>query len=100
MRLLLGLLRHGEDSSSTTPTLLPLLLTPAADSCRCPLPLPCRYDAGGAAMAAEALSRPGGGGRNDRRITLAQIKEEGLGMGEKPDWVTVCGGAWWGGGGR
>jgi replication factor A1 len=47
-------------------------------------------------MAAEALSRPGGGGRNDRRITLAQIKEEGLGMGEKPDWVTVSGGASWG----
>ena len=85
----------------------------------------CRYDSGGATMVAEALSRPSGG-RNDRRITLAQvggrrqpltagwcrcgssrlpvvcramappcrllpvqIKDEGLGLGEKPDWVLV-----------
>lgn len=41
-------------------------------------------------MAAEALSRQGGGGgRSDRRVTIAQIKEEGLGFGEKPDWVQV-----------
>lgn len=50
------------------------------------------YDAGGAALAAESLSRQGGGGgRTDRRITIAQIKEEGLGMGEKPDWVLLSG---------
>lgn len=48
------------------------------------------YDSGGATMVAEALSRPSGG-RNDRRITLAQIKDEGLGLGEKPDWVLVSG---------
>lgn len=52
------------------------------------LPRPAQ---GGAAVAAEALSRQGAG-KSDRRICLAQIKEEGLGMGEKPDWVqaTVC----------
>jgi hypothetical protein len=49
----------------------------------------CRYDQGGASTAVEALSRVGGGGRNDRRITLSQIKDEGLGMGEKPEWVVV-----------
>lgn len=53
----------------------------------------CRYDHGGAAQAAEALSRQGGGGRSDRRVCIAQIKEEGLGLGEKPDYVLV-GGAW------
>lgn len=47
------------------------------------------YDQGGHAQAADALSRQGGGGRADRRICLAQIKEEGLGQGEKPDWVAV-----------
>lgn len=70
----------------------------------CP-PLPrsttCRYDQGGHAQAADALSRQGGGGRADRRICLAQIKEEGLGQQDKPDWVAVsgarerwCWGAW------
>lgn len=48
------------------------------------------YDSGGATMAAEALSKPGGG-RSDRRLTLAQIKDENLGMGDKPDWVQVAG---------
>lgn len=47
------------------------------------------WDQGGAAAPAEALSRQGGGPRSDRRITLAQIKEDGLGLGEKPDWVMV-----------
>ncbi|KAL4425850.1 hypothetical protein ABPG75_009866 [Micractinium tetrahymenae] len=50
------------------------------------------YDQGGATMEAAALSRQGGGGgRSDRRVTIAQIKEEGLGFGEKPDWVQVAG---------
>jgi replication factor A1 len=44
-------------------------------------------------MAAEALSKPGGG-RSDRRLTLAQIKDENLGMGDKPDWVQVRADKW------
>lgn len=68
-----------------------LALTPELSA-----PPPCRYDQGGATVAAEALSRQGGGGgRSDRRVTIAQIKDEGLGFGEKPDWVQVGG---WGGG--
>lgn len=55
--------------------------------------LSCRYDSGGATMAAEALSKPGGG-RSDRRLTLAQIKDENLGMGDKPDWVQVRADKW------
>lgn len=51
---------------------------------------PRRYDGGGAAQASEALSRAGaGGGRADRRVTLAQIGEEGLGLGGAPAWVQV-----------
>eukprot|EP00887_Chlorella_sp_A99_P004696 scaffold4.g4696.t1 len=50
------------------------------------------YDAGGAAGPAEALSRGGGGGgRADRRVTLAQIKDERLGMdGSAPVWATCA----------
>jgi replication factor A1 len=47
------------------------------------------YDNGGATMAAQALSSArAGSGRSDRRICTALIKNEGLGMGEKPDYVS------------
>ncbi|KFM22959.1 Replication protein A 70 kDa DNA-binding subunit [Auxenochlorella protothecoides] len=48
------------------------------------------YDQGGCAQAAAALSKPsGGGGRADRRVTLSQIADEGLGLGGQPAWVQV-----------
>lgn len=48
------------------------------------------YASGGASAAPAALSRPGaGGGRADRRVTLSQIAEEGLGLGGSPAWVSV-----------
>lgn len=51
---------------------------------------PSRYDQGGCAQAAAALSKPsGGGGRADRRVTLSQIADEGLGLGGQPAWVQV-----------
>lgn len=44
--------------------------------------------------------RMGGGGRQDRRVCLAQIKSEGLGTSGQADWVQVCVCfAWVGGGG-
>jgi replication factor A1 len=33
-------------------------------------------------------------GRTDVRTTIAQIKEEGMGKSEKPDWITVMGTVW------
>ncbi len=43
-----------------------------------------RYDSGGGAAAPVSTltsGASGGGGRNERRVTLAMIKEEGLGAG-------------------
>ena len=55
-----------------------------------------RFDSGGAAAAPTALTgASAGGGRSDRRVTLALIKDEGIGMGA-PAYVQVrsrmCGG--------
>ncbi|KAG0598564.1 hypothetical protein M758_12G084200 [Ceratodon purpureus] len=47
------------------------------------------FDRGGRDSVAVSLSREGGGGRVDQRKTVASIKDEGLGRGDKPDWVTV-----------
>ncbi len=41
---------------------------------------------------ANALSGSGsGGGGGNRRCVLSSIKDEELGHGEKPDWITVRG---------
>jgi replication factor A1 len=40
-------------------------------------------------QAVESLTKAGGGGGPAPRKTLKQVKEEGLGMGEKPDYVEV-----------
>ncbi|KAI3859373.1 hypothetical protein MKX03_010858 [Papaver bracteatum] len=49
------------------------------------------FDRGGKDTAALSISRDPsqGGPRNEIRKTVAQIKNEGLGRGEKPDWVTL-----------
>lgn len=48
------------------------------------------YDNGGAAVAAHALSSGRvGGGRVDRRVSMAQIRSEGLGLGGHTAWVQV-----------
>ncbi len=50
----------------------------------------CRYDSGGAAAGVTTLtSGGGGGGKADRRITLAMIKDEGMGAGGATSWVQV-----------
>ncbi|CAN8268437.1 unnamed protein product [Cochlearia groenlandica] len=52
------------------------------------------FDHGGKDIASSSISRdtmPGGGSRNEIRKTVSQIKEEGLGRSDKPDWVTVKG---------
>eukprot|EP00958_Prasinococcus_capsulatus_P024127 scaffold3734_cov425-Prasinococcus_capsulatus_cf.AAC.5 len=48
---------------------------------------------GGRTMRGESISntRSGGGGMRDRRVTVSQIKDEGLGMSGKPDYVIVKG---------
>jgi hypothetical protein len=51
-----------------------------------------RYDGGGAALAPAPLSERGGGGggRQDRRVCMAQIRDEGLGQtAGQADWVQV-----------
>ena len=52
----------------------------------------CRYDSGGAAAGVTTLTSGsgGGGGKADRRITLAMIKDEGLGTAGANAWVQVC----------
>ena len=40
-------------------------------------------------MNALSSGRGGGGGFSDRRTTMSAIKDEGLGMSEKPDWIVV-----------
>lgn len=51
----------------------------------------CRYDDGGAAAGVTTLTSGSGsaGGRSDRRITLAMIKDEGLGSAGAQAWVQV-----------
>lgn len=53
----------------------------------------CRFDsAGGAAAPVSALtsgSASVGGGKSDRRVTLATIKEESLGTNSTNAWVQV-----------
>lgn len=53
--------------------------------------LPFRFDQGGGNMQVAPLSErgAGGGGRQDRRITLGQIKDEALGTSGQADWVQV-----------
>jgi replication factor A1 len=47
------------------------------------------FDREGKHTASVSLSREGGGGRVDQRKSVASIKDEGLGRGDKPDWITV-----------
>ncbi|KAK2645259.1 hypothetical protein Ddye_020454 [Dipteronia dyeriana] len=50
------------------------------------------FDRGGKNAASVSISREftvGGSSKNDIRKTVSQIKDEGLGRSEKPDWVTV-----------
>ena len=51
-----------------------------------------RYDSGGAAAGVTTLTSGGGGGggKADRRITLAMIKDEGMGTAGATAWVQVC----------
>lgn len=52
----------------------------------------CRFtQGGGATMPVTQLSGTagGGGGRQDRRVTLSQIEDEGLGMQGQAEWVHV-----------
>lgn len=43
----------------------------------------------GKSIAAPSISRDSPMGRTDVRKTVSQIKDEGLGRSEKPDWITV-----------
>ncbi|CAE5975257.1 unnamed protein product [Arabidopsis arenosa] len=50
------------------------------------------FDHGGKETASFSISRdtmPGGVSRNEIRKSVSQIKEEGLGRSDKPDWITV-----------
>uniref|UniRef100_A0A0D9VLR4 Replication protein A subunit n=1 Tax=Leersia perrieri TaxID=77586 RepID=A0A0D9VLR4_9ORYZ len=49
------------------------------------------FDGGGRDASTQSISRDftPAASRNEVRKTVAQIKDEGLGMGDKPDWVTV-----------
>lgn len=49
------------------------------------------FDRGGKDVASQSISRDivPGGSKNEIRKTLSQIKDEGLGRSDKPDWVTV-----------
>lgn len=42
-------------------------------------------------MQVAALSARGGGGRQDRRVTMGQIRAEGLGQSGQAEWVQVRG---------
>lgn len=52
---------------------------------------PCRYDGGGAQQPAQALSdqRNSGSSRVERRCTLGQITDEGMGSNGQPAYVQV-----------
>uniref|UniRef100_A0A0A9DH52 Replication protein A subunit n=1 Tax=Arundo donax TaxID=35708 RepID=A0A0A9DH52_ARUDO len=49
------------------------------------------FDCGGRDASTQSISRDftPAAARNEIRKTVAQIKDDGLGMGDKPDWVTV-----------
>ncbi|KAL6523631.1 Replication protein A 70 kDa DNA-binding subunit A [Orobanche gracilis] len=51
------------------------------------------FDRGGKDTPSHSISRelivPGGGSKNEIRKSLTQIKDEGLGRSDKPDWITV-----------
>ncbi|XP_066322712.1 replication protein A 70 kDa DNA-binding subunit A-like isoform X1 [Miscanthus floridulus] len=49
------------------------------------------FDCGGRDASTQSISRDftPSASRNEIRKTIAQIKDDGLGMGDKPDWVTV-----------
>lgn len=48
------------------------------------------FDRGGRNIDSQSISRDLPGGlKNDIRKTISQIKDEGLGRSDKPDWVTV-----------
>ncbi|KAL2458791.1 Replication protein A 70 kDa DNA-binding subunit A [Forsythia ovata] len=49
------------------------------------------FDRGGKDVTSQSISRDvmPGGSNNELRKTVAQIKDEGLGRSDKPDWVTV-----------
>lgn len=49
------------------------------------------FDFGGKDAASLSISREimSGGSKNEIRKTVSQIKEEGLGRSDKPDWITV-----------
>jgi len=49
------------------------------------------FDCGGRDASSQSISRDftPAASRNEIRKTVAQIKDDGLGMGDKPDWVTV-----------
>ncbi|KAL0308443.1 UNVERIFIED_CONTAM: Replication protein A DNA-binding subunit A [Sesamum radiatum] len=49
------------------------------------------FEHGGKDIASHSISREvmPGGSKNETRKTLAQIKDEGLGRSDKPDWITV-----------
>jgi replication factor A1 len=49
------------------------------------------FDCGGRDASTQSISRDltPAAWRNEVRKTVAQIKDDGLGMGDKPDWVTV-----------
>ncbi|CAK9153131.1 unnamed protein product [Ilex paraguariensis] len=49
------------------------------------------FDQGGKNTASQSISRDimPGGSKNEIRKTVAQIKDEGLGRSDKPDWITV-----------
>ncbi|KAL3688110.1 hypothetical protein R1sor_014419 [Riccia sorocarpa] len=48
------------------------------------------YDSEGHGMKVDSITREGGtGARGDMRKAVTQIKDEGLGRGEKPDWIAV-----------
>ncbi|XP_057813034.1 replication protein A 70 kDa DNA-binding subunit A [Cryptomeria japonica] len=48
------------------------------------------YEKEGRNIAPQSLSKEGaGGGRVDMRKMVSQIKDEGLGRSEKPDWISV-----------
>lgn len=49
------------------------------------------FDSGGKNMATQSISKDmmSMGQRNEVRKTVSQIKQEGLGRGEKPDWIAV-----------
>ncbi|KAI5070171.1 hypothetical protein GOP47_0014514 [Adiantum capillus-veneris] len=48
------------------------------------------FEQGGKSSVAQPISKEGGGGpRLDMRKTVSQIKDEGLGRSDKPDWIAL-----------